>query len=349
MKCRRGFTLVELLVVIAIIAILIGLLLPAVQKVREAAARTKCTNNLKQIGLAIHNFENAEGRYPPSIRASVSTALSPQYFDSWSSLVMLLPFLEQGGLYNQLDLTKPMFIDSYQVASDNITALSQVVPLFLCPSDLGTPVSGGYGVTLFGPTNYAACIGSGIEGSSGLPYWGSPWYADGMFRAQTYGRFSDITDGLSNTAAFSESVLGQGTAPYGGSTPPGGVPISSVYHAVATLSPTSCSATPSSWNYEQRRQYSWATGEIRCASYNHYYTPNSSQIDCVSTLSGAALTGETNALYTAVGFKAARSNHPGGVNLLLADGSVHFIQNGINPKTWTALSTRAGSEVVGDY
>jgi prepilin-type N-terminal cleavage/methylation domain-containing protein/prepilin-type processing-associated H-X9-DG protein len=347
MKCRNGFTLMELLVVIAILAILISLLLPAVQKVREAAARVQCANNLKQIGLALHDFESVQRRYPPSIRASVSTALAPPYFDSWSPLVMLLPYLEQPGLYSELDLTKPMFIDFFQVASDNITPLSQVVPLFLCPSDLAIPVSGGYGVPLFGPTNYAACTGSGLRGSSGLPYWGSPWYADGMFRAQTYGRFAEITDGLSNTAAFSESLLGQGDAPSGGPTPPG--PISRVYHVVGTLSPTSCSATPSSWNYEQRRQYSWATGEIRCASYNHYFTPNSPQIDCVSTLPAAALQGQPNALYTAVGFKAARSTHPGGVNLLLADGSVHFVQNGIDPAIWTALSTRAGNEPMGEW
>src|SRR3954447_1018872 len=142
---RTAFTLIELLVVIAIIAILIGLLLPAVQKVREAAARMKCSNNLKQLGLALHNYEGTTGALPPAFTANPQGAYKdyPAYYYSWSVLAQLNPYLEQTAIYKSMDLTLPMFQNAapFTIFPANQFAVTQVVPIFLCPSDRATPVS----------------------------------------------------------------------------------------------------------------------------------------------------------------------------------------------------------------
>jgi len=349
MRRRSAFTLIELLVVMAIIAVLVGLLLPAVQKVREAASRISCQNNLKQIGLAMHNYESAIGKLPSAFLGDSNPTLYPpptyfDYFFSWSALAQLNPYLEQTNIYNAMNLTQPIYdpTNNYNISTANQFAVSQVIKLFLCPSDLGQPVlnPGDYGIQTAGPTNYAVCVGSGT--TAGGPPYGSPLNSDGMFQGIRSFRFSDITDGLSNTACASESLLGQGNEAVTSPTPPPPADPRYVFAYVGFGTPINVAncAAATTWNGDQRRGFMWATGEMRCASYNHYFPPNSLNYDCVNN---------DATTITAFAWKTARSNHPGGVNLLMGDGSVHFITNSVDPATWQALSTRAGGEVLGDY
>jgi prepilin-type N-terminal cleavage/methylation domain-containing protein/prepilin-type processing-associated H-X9-DG protein len=341
---RRAFTLIELLVVIAIIAVLVGLLLPAVQKVREAAARMSCSNNLKQLGLAMQNYEGAIGHLPPAFRNTVSPAWTglPPYFFSWSALAELNPFLEQTNIYNTMDLTQPIYVPpNFNISPTNQFAVQQIVKLFLCPSDKAQPVSVAYGEPVIGPTNYAVCVGTGT--TNGGPPFGSPLNSDGMFMAGTGLRITDVTDGSSNTAMMSESLLGDGPENASGPLPavPNAVQRVYAYTGFGTpLSDAAC-AGASQWNVSNRRGFMWASGEMRCGSYNHYYTPNALIYDCV-----------TNDLttFTSMAFRAARSNHTGGVNVLFGDGGVRYINQSISPATWRAMATRTGGDLLGsDY
>ena len=343
MKSRNAFTLIELLVVIAIIGVLIALLLPAVQKVREAANRTSCKNNLKQLGLALHNYESAAKRFPPAFRgndgASPAFAGLPAYFFSWSAFAQLNPYLEQTNIYNAMDLTQPIYLPpNFNISPTNQFAVQQIVPIFLCPSDRKEPVSVAYGEPVIGPTNYAVCIGTGT--TNGGPPFGSPWGSDGMFRAKQPTKIADVKDGLSHTAAISESLLGDGPENAFGAIPEDPQVVYAYTGFGTPLNDANC-ASANLWNVENRRGFMWASGEIRCASYNHYYTPNAKIYDCVSN---DLTPGE--GMFTAIGFRAARSRHPGGVNLLLGDGSVQFITDAVDLTTWRALATRAGGEIV---
>jgi prepilin-type N-terminal cleavage/methylation domain-containing protein/prepilin-type processing-associated H-X9-DG protein len=333
---RRAFTLIELLVVVAILGVLIGLLLSAVQKARQAANRLSCANNLKQIALAMHHYESVHGLFPPAFKGD---GVPIAYFASWSPLAELNPFLEQTAIYNQMDLNLQTYESTipFNITGPNQFAVQQTVKLFLCPSDKMQPVTMGltYGVPVLGPTNYAFCNGSGQNG-------GSPWDADGVFVAKRAMRIADISDGTSNTAMIAESTLGQG-APSASGPPP--APLSTVYAYLAgqALNETACAAA-TLWNVEQLRGFMWASGEIRCASYNHYFPPNAVQADCVTF---DARPGPTR--YTALGWRAARSLHGGGVNLALCDGSVRFVADTIDLTIWRALATRAGGEAVPDF
>lgn len=344
---RRGFTLVELLVVIAIIGVLVALLLPAVQKVRESANRISCLNNLRQLGLAMQNYEGAMGSLPSAFHNSTSPAWPglPAYFFSWSALADLNPFLEQTSIYKRMDLTQPIYMPTppYDISPANQYAVQQVVKLFLCPSDRMRSVAdpGDYGLPTIGPTNYAVCVGTGT--TMGGPPFGSPLNTDGTFTAGFGFRITDITDGTSSTAIMSESLLGDGPENAEGPMPAIAQAVQRVYAYTGFGTPLSDAACASAalWNVSNRRGFMWASGEMRCGSYNHYYTPNANIYDCV-----------TNDLttITSMAFRAARSNHWGGVNVLFGDGSVRFINQAISLTTWRALATRGREDVPGnDY
>jgi prepilin-type N-terminal cleavage/methylation domain-containing protein/prepilin-type processing-associated H-X9-DG protein len=327
---RTGFTLVELLVVVAIIGVLIALLLPAVQAARESARRTQCQNNLRQVGLAAQNHYSARKRFPPGAD-SKSYPVSPNFpytFYRWSSLAHLAPFLEETTAYNALDMTVPLYLPTgYAIAPQNVVGVALVLAVFLCPSDQGVAVATG-----FGPTNYAACAGTGLGG-------GTPFNTDGTFFVNSQTRFKDISDGTSKTAAFSESLLGTGAETFSGQIQDTQTQYS--YLLGAPVNPTGCAAS-TTFNESNRRNFAWVSGEYRCALYNHYLTPNSPTADCFGTL---LLTTDITQQYAAFGWHDARSRHPGGVNVCMADGSLQFIADDISLLTWQALSTRAGGEV----
>jgi prepilin-type N-terminal cleavage/methylation domain-containing protein/prepilin-type processing-associated H-X9-DG protein len=343
---RKAFTLIELLVVIAIIAILIGLLVPAVQKVRAAAARAQCQNNLKQIGLALHNYENTYKKFPPA-----RMPFSPPPPLVHSALARLLPFVEQVPLGKMIDFTTPplYFNGTTAPSAGNYTASITVVQLWLCPSDsVGSGVVPGPGSLAVTPagtlsatdhyagTNYVCCVGSGSAAAG----WGKYANSDGMFGQVPY-RVADISDGLSNTVAFSESLLGTG----GTVEPPTtATPLTDASRQVLTLTggtttdDTTCAAgiNNSGAYFSNYRGAKWINGHYADANYNHHLLPNDPRPDC------------SNASHNP-GQAAARSLHTGGVNVVLGDGSVRFVSNSVNPSVWTALATRAGNDIVGDF
>jgi prepilin-type N-terminal cleavage/methylation domain-containing protein len=326
-----AFTLVELLVVIAIIGVLFGLLLPAIQASREAARRGDCLNRIRQIVVALHNHESAR-RVLPSGSVSQpdpTNANTPHNFFRWSALAQALPYMEGAATYAQLDLNQPLYRADFQTSPANRDAVRTVVPHFLCPSDRQVRVS-----TPFGPTNYAVCAGTGAGG-------GTPFDADGTCYINSATKIADITDGASQTALVSEGVLGETPPPL---TPRAAANPQLVYGFAMgfPLTTARCEATEL-WNLSDPPSFAWANGEFRSALYNHWTTPNSRQFDCVT----ADTIGPPETQYAAYGWRTARSNHVGGVNLALADGSARFVIDTIDLAPWQSLSTRAGEDASG--
>jgi prepilin-type N-terminal cleavage/methylation domain-containing protein/prepilin-type processing-associated H-X9-DG protein len=314
---RNGFTLIELLVVIAIIAILIALLVPAVQKVREAAARTQCLNNLKQIGLAAHNYHSALKAFPAG---RLGTNFAP-------AIIQLLPYLDQGNKHNQFDFT----VDIHSSAV-NAPARAQDLAVFLCPSDSST---GKYndGTADTGRTNYQASLGANAAYANTDPTTG------GFFATNTIIKAIQVTDGLSNTTMFAEIKRGfrpsTATQHFLNVT---NIPFATWDATAANdLNYFAACNTPTTADLDYVGLQYYRGSVLWTAFYTHTVPPNHTNRDCVRG------TGFNK------GHQSARSYHSGGVNVLFGDGTVRPISDGINLATWRAIGTRGGSEAVGDF
>lgn len=338
---RRAFTLVELLVVIAIIGILIALLLPAVQMAREASRRVDCLNKLKQIGLALSNHEATTKQFPSGQMSQQYPAKPnhPYTFYRWSALAQLLPYLEQANLRNALDTSIPMYMPPNLTLS-NQTTIVQMVPGFLCPSDIAERV-----FDQTGPTNYAMCTGTGIGG-------GTPFNTDGVFYVNSATTYADIIDGSSQTIVASESLLGTDTvvdaSGSNGTSAERSYLFTVAFSAPYELTDDKCGKLKT-YNTiiggNAPRGFAWCSGEYRSAVYNHYYPPNSQTYDCIESIAIDSSSPPTK-IYSAYGWRAARSLHRGGVNVQMADGSGRFVNDQIDLGVWQGMSTRAGGEVV---
>lgn len=313
---KRGFTLVELLVVIAIIGVLVGLLLPAVQAARESGRRSSCINNLKQLGLALHQFHDRQRHFPPGRGGPVPLVFSPQ--------AHLLPHVEQGSLHSRLDLssspTNLLIAGVFYSGAVNAAAAAEAVAVLQCASD---PAGGRVPGINFGGTNYAANVGSGMVDQGTLVR------ADGVFYLNSKTRFADLVDGSSQTIAFSERTLGLNDKPLV-SMPVPGSPFILETSGVQVTEALCAEQGTGSWNAE--RGGKWILGNYGNTLYNHFHPPNAPGWDCMNPAQQR-------------GLFAARSYHPGGVNVLYCDGSVSFIANAIDLAAWRALATRAGLEM----
>ncbi|WP_435015460.1 DUF1559 domain-containing protein [Tundrisphaera sp. TA3] len=325
---NRGFTLIELLVVIAIIAVLIALLLPAVQAAREAARRMQCTNNLKQIGLAMHNYQSGNNCLPQGVKGCC--------WGTW--LVAVLPFVEQQAMYNAWNasgnnsMSGPINDDFRYAGIANTTVTTSRISAYSCPSDpnaqaLSNISSGGKKITShnyvvnFGNTTHQqgpVTVNSITYTFMGAPFGdvGSPLSdqdsGSGKGAVTSAIDFNSIIDGLSNTMMASEVLVGQ-----------------------------------SSTNNDLRGFSWWAFG----STFTGQLTPNSTKPDWMqsSGYCNVAAIPTNPPCIEGTGslvFTAARSKHPGGVNVTFCDGSVRFIKNTVNPLTYLGLSSSKGGEVI---
>jgi prepilin-type N-terminal cleavage/methylation domain-containing protein/prepilin-type processing-associated H-X9-DG protein len=363
----RGFTLIELLVVIAIIAVLIALLLPAVQAAREAARRSQCVNNLKQLGLGLMNYESSVGAFPWG--EVPHNAAGASYINVPSCLAMMLSYMEQQPLFNAYNFAyagtgqgpstwnyRPILMTAANTAM-NFTVHTTKVNLFLCPSDAGRVDFSAIGGATPGGTNYQSCAGadaySFLSGTTSPGGPGSANQFSGVFTSLAVcSRIASITDGTSNTIGFSELVRGVGAYAGGfdgqkpsasfansktnatGATAGNANPVVDNQNCVATggITPINVLA-PTGGDWPVGAAWYWGrSGQTR---YNHVMPPNS--FNC--SYGGDSSDSDDDAL-------TAGSLHPGGVNVLFMDGSVKFIKASISLPTWWALSTRAGNEVV---
>jgi prepilin-type N-terminal cleavage/methylation domain-containing protein len=324
---KSGFTLIELLVVLAVIGILVALLLPAVQAVREAARRTQCTNNLKQIGLALQSYHSTHGVFPFG-QGARTTHYSP-YSSGCVQLgphVMLLPQLEQDATYNAINFSIDTCLFT-QFTSANSTAFLRPVEVFLCPSS-----SAGVVVDFRGNnTHYVFNTGSVWTYFERTNYG----LANGVFYHLSSTRDRDIVDGLSHTAAFSEHALSDRDGARDPITdrfylqPEGAAATQADLVQYCKGNPTNQFAETVNWWSHQ-------------ALYNHIVTPN--RPTCVN-YGQTTVSGQSWGSYPRW-VRPPTSRHSAGVNLLLCDGTVHFISDTVDETVWQALGTRAGQESI---
>lgn len=327
---RRGFTLIELLVVMIIIAILIGLLLPAVQRAREAARRTECMNNLKQMALATHNYEAQHRLLPTTSGTSTTMAFSPHSH--------ILPHIEQGNLQRVVDYTVPLTTGSGGSQTLNPAqqqAAQTLVTFFICPSDGGPVLFQNTGAN-FAPTNYMFNMGTGELTADGVQQWHMSNPNDGLFWYSSKVAVKDIGDGTSNTLLLAEGIRGTNQQT---NTPPVTADeqvraMVSMGGALLNLTDSFCQSKYTGNNFANRRGGAWIWGTGFNCYFNTHFQPNQKDYNC-------AING--------MGWVKAASFHQGGVNTALCDGSVRFIANDINHGIWQALSTRNGGEILGNY
>ena len=357
LNCRRGFTLIELLVVIAIIAVLIALLLPAVQAAREAARRAACVNNLKQIGLALHNYIDVDNCVPPAALDTRTSALKTIANGGFSAHARLLPYLEQASVYNAANFS----IDTINGAVGvwmNSTAISTRLKVFLCPSDepptWNTITVGGF--TAPG-TSYFASVGSSLEFDSSRT--GGP--PNGVFAYVKTGAGAPVTlagiqDGTSQTIAFGEWVIGDGQpnvlsvpsdiifigaypAGVARNTPLMSLPAGSGPFLQWTQQCAAALATDRTRSHTSHLGMGWAWGLPGYTIGNVLLAPNPRVPNC-SVDSVASNTIWNPGMWT------LSSRHPGGANVVMADGSVHFLKESTNLQALWSLGSRAQGEVL---
>ncbi|MFM7315414.1 MAG: DUF1559 domain-containing protein [bacterium] len=342
---KSGFTLIELLVVIAIIAVLISLLLPAVQSAREAARRAQCVNNLKQIGLANHNFESTNGHFPPGYGMYPTGGGGRA-----NSNAMILSFMESSNLYGAFNLS--VNINLTGPTSPNNTAQIQIVAAFNCPSDPSNAKLLA-GASTLGYCNYFGSVGATASNELGTAFGFQEPVSQraGIFNVTldrsgssttnpNYGKvlnpttIGSITDGTSNTALYAETIRSISIVNTAAE-----IPIESLLNVYIVTSlqggmdtpPADCLTFPGTRIRYRGQQY--YRNLPQTSYYNHTTPPNHKKWDC----------GDTS--YVA-SHNAARSYHPGGVNVAFSDGSVKFVKDSVNIVTWRALGTKAGGEVI---
>jgi prepilin-type N-terminal cleavage/methylation domain-containing protein/prepilin-type processing-associated H-X9-DG protein len=361
-----GFTLIELLVVIAIIAVLIALLLPAVQSAREAARRGQCANNLKQIGLALHNYHSAQGSFPLATSVAVAGGTAGPGFQpwgTWSCLAMMLPYMEQQPIYSAANFMTTCTWGAGQAI--NSTSFNTNIATFICPSDGLSPTIAAWANNnnnyfgSIGTTTYpSAQVATGIfaPGSSG-PVWGT-YYPNTNTKAVppilvAY-NISSVSDGTSNTVAFAEAVVGDQKhwTPFRDGA--GFTNTGSYYQAFDAWSKQSyiikglqlCqqmfSTRNNTWNPQSEdKGWRWGYGGTGSALFNTIAPPSSSVYTFGGCRPDCTGCGITNGQY-----ENANSFHPGGCNVLFTDGSVKFIKSTIAINTWWSLGTKANGEVI---